>query len=151
MMNEPKVQEKLLDLMHIVNEVPNLLKSFSDAARRQYLGKVIKAFGDMIGSDLTDDQDDKLEQEAKRLEQDSGIMLAAASSGVTFKKEEGGEASDQREQILRSKSEEGFKKERVGGTGKKSSMECIKESIESDKEFGVLNVKSSSLGLCCLV
>ena len=87
-----------------------------------------------------DDQGDKLEQEAKRLEQDSGIMIAAARSGVTFKKEEGGEASDQREQVLRSKSEEGFKKERVGGTGKKSSMECIKESKESDKEFGVLNV-----------
>ena len=68
-------------------------------------------------------------------------MIAATHSGVTFKKEEGGEASDQREQILGSKSEEGFKKERVGGTGKKSSMECIKESKESDKEFGVLNVK----------
>ena len=29
-----------------------------------------------------DDQGDKLEQDAKRLEQDSGIMIAAASSGV---------------------------------------------------------------------
>ena len=122
-----------------VNEVPNLLKSISDAARRQYLGKVIKAFGEMMGSDLSYDQGDKLEQEAKRLEQDSGIMIAAASGGVTFKKEEGRKASEQREQIL-SKSEEGFKKERVGRTGKKSSMECIKESKESDKEFGVLNV-----------
>ena len=69
------------------------------------------------------------------MEQDSGMMIAAARSGVTFKKEEDGEASDQR-----GKSEEGFKKERVGRTGKKSSMECIKESKESDKEFGVLNV-----------
>ena len=37
--------------MHIANEVLNLLKSFSDAARRQYLGKVMKAFGEMMGSD----------------------------------------------------------------------------------------------------
>ena len=29
-----------------------------------------------------DDQGDKLEQGTKRLEQDSGIMIAAASSGV---------------------------------------------------------------------
>ena len=124
-----------------VNGVPNLLESIGDAARRQYLGKVIKAFGEMMGSDLSYDQGDKIEQEAKRLEQDSGIMIAAASSGVTFKKEEGGEASDQREQIL-SKRDEGFKKELVGGTGKKCSMECIKEkeSKESDKEFGILNV-----------
>ena len=58
--------------MHIANEVPNLLKSFSDVARKQYLDKVIKAFGEMMGSDLTDDQGDKLEQKAKRLEQNVG-------------------------------------------------------------------------------
>ena len=32
---------------------------------------------------------------------DSGIMIAVAHSGVTFKKEEGGEASNQREQNKR--------------------------------------------------
>ncbi|KAK9990133.1 hypothetical protein SO802_025118 [Lithocarpus litseifolius] len=53
-------------------------------------------------------------------------MIATARNGVTFKKEEGGEASDQREQILRSESEEGFKKERIGGTGKKSSMDTTR-------------------------
>ena len=109
----------------------------SDAARMRFFDKVMKALGEMMGSYSSQDQDDKLEHEVKRLEQALGITISAASiSGVTFKKEEDGEASDQR-----GKSEEGFKKERVGGTGKKSSMGCIKESKESDKEFGVPNVK----------
>ena len=87
----------------------------------------MKAFEDMMGSDSS----------VKRLEQDLHITIAAARSGVTFKKKEGGKASEQKLQILRSNCEEGFKKDQDGW--RKSLMECIKECNESDKEFGVLN------------
>ena len=110
----------------------------SDAARKRFFDKVMKALGEMMESYSSQDQDDKLEQEVKRLEQALGITIAAASiSGVTFKKEEGGEASDLEEQKMRSKFEEGLKKER--DSGKKSLMEYIKKCNESDKEPGVMN------------
>ena len=125
----------------------------SDAARMRFFDKVMKALGEMMGSYSSQDQDDKLEHEVKRLEQALGITISAASisgvtfkkeeggealagastSGVTFKKEEGCEASDLEEQKLRSKFER-LKKER--DSGKKSLMEYIKECNESDKELG---------------
>ena len=129
----------------------------SDAARKRFFDKVMKALGEMMESYSSQDQDDKLEQEVKILEHALGITIAAAStsgvtfkkeggsealvgasiSGVTFKKEEGGEASDLEEQKMRSKFEEGLKKER--DSGKKSLMEYIKKCNESDKEPGVMN------------
>ena len=128
----------------------------SDAARKRFFDKVMKALGEMMESYSSQDQDDKLEQEVKRSEQALGITIAAAStsgvtfkkeegsealagasiSGVTFKKEEDGEASDLEEQKMRSKFE-GLKKER--DSGKKSLMEYIKKCNESDKEPGVMN------------
>ena len=97
-------------------------------AKRLFFGSIVmKAFEDMMGSDSS----------VKRLEQDLHITIAAARSGVTFKKKEGGKASEQKLQILRSNCEEGFKKDQDGW--RKSLIECIKECNESDKEFGVLN------------
>ncbi|KAL4627779.1 hypothetical protein ACB092_05G190400 [Castanea dentata] len=121
----------------------------SDAARKQFFDKVMKALGEMMESYSSQDQDDKLEQEVKRLEQALGITIAAAStSGVTLKKEEGGEASDLEEQKLRSKFGGGLKKER--DSGKKSLMEYTEECNESDKELGVmnaLNVQAVKVGI----
>ena len=56
----------------------------SDAARKRFFDKVMKALGEMMESYSSQDQDDKLEQEVKILEHALGITIAAAStSGVT--------------------------------------------------------------------
>ena len=117
-------EEEVVRFKETLNEIQHVAKRISDIR----LGSIVmKASEDLMGSDSS----------VKRLEQYLHIAIAAARSGVTFKKKEGGEASEQNLQMLRRNCEEGFKKKRAGG--KKSLMECIKECNESDKEFWVLN------------
>ncbi|KAK4588964.1 hypothetical protein RGQ29_019818 [Quercus rubra] len=167
-----QTREKIMHLQSLQNNIEDFEESLSGifvlemmkvstlqdyAVMQQGSGSLIrmKALGEMMGSYSSQDQDDKLEQEVKRLEQALGITIAAAStsgvtfkkeeggealagasiSGVTFKKEEGGEASDIEEQKL--SKFEGLKKGL--DSRKKSLMEYIKECNESDKELGVMN------------
>ena len=107
----------------------NLAGQSGDAAmraKRLFFGSIVmKAFEDMMGSDSS----------VKRLEQDLHITIVAARSGVTFKKKEGGEGSEQKLQILRRNYEEGFKKEQ--DSGRKSLKESINAIRVQAVEVGI--------------
>lgn len=75
-------EEEVVRFKETLNEIQHVAKRISDIR----LGSIVmKASEDMMGSDSS----------VKRLEQYLHIAIAAARSGVTFKKKEGGEASEQ--------------------------------------------------------